>query len=386
VNHQPYALIGAQVLLPHGHLGPAAVEVVDGRISEVIEGRYRPPAGMAVRELPGKVLAPGLIDTHVHGRAGRNVMEATRGGIDAIATGLLAHGVTAFVATTASTNWGCLLSSVAGLAQLVGPVEDGAELLGIHLEGPFLNPARRGVHPAENLCAPTAERVDELLQAARGSIRICTLAPELPGAREAIARLVAVGVRTSLGHTDASFDQTVEALEGGARRATHLFNAMPPVHHRQPGPVPALLADPRVYLELIADGLHVDANLVQVLMCASDLAGRIVLISDGTDVAGRPDGQYRRWEGTEVVVREGRSYTTEGSVAGSTSTLMDGVRVAASAGVPIAIALAAASHTPARSIGLSDRGHIRAGYWADLLVLDDQLNIDTTILHGRDHK
>jgi N-acetylglucosamine-6-phosphate deacetylase len=276
-----------------------------------------------------------------------------------------------------------VLTSVAGLAQLVGPVEDGAELLGIHLEGPFLNPARRGVHPAENLCAPTAERVEELLQAAHGSIRLCTIAPELPGAREAIAQLVAAGVRTSLGHTDASFDQTVEALDVGARRATHLFNAMPPVHHRRPGPVPALLADPRVYLELIADGVHVDPNLVRVLMCASDLAGRIVLVSDGTDVAGLPDGQHRRWEGTEVVVREGRSYTTEGSVAGSTSTLMDCVRVAASAGVPVATALAAASHAPARSLGLTDRGHVQAGCWADLLILDDQLNIDMTILHGR---
>lgn len=378
-----YALTGAAVLLPDGRLTAATVEVDGDRIGRVVEGRYRAAADRQVSTLDGGLLVPGFIDTHVHGRLGHNVMAGTREAVDIVGRGLLAHGVTSFVATTATVEYRRLMTSLAALADLAGPVRGGAELLGIHLEGPFLNPSRRGVHPESWLVTPSRDRIDALLDATAGTLRIVTMAPELTGAAQAIHRLVDSGVRVSIGHTDATFAQTVAAIDAGATRATHLFNAMPPIHHRRPGPIPALLADPRVRLEVIADGLHVAPELLGTLLAAPGLAGRLMLVSDGTDVAGLPDGPARRWEGTEVVLREGRAYTADGGgIAGGTLTVHDGVKNAVGAGVPTHIALAAASSVPAASLGLTDRGRIAPGCLADLLVLDDRLDIRTTILRG----
>ena len=376
------ALVGARVLLPDGRLTVASIEIVDGRVTRVVEGDHRPASGAVTNDLTGSIVAPGLIDTHVHGRLGHHVMSATRTSIDAIARALLGQGTTSFVAATATVEYGRLLRSVAGLAGLFGPVENGAELLGTHLEGPFLSAARRGVHQPEHLLTPTAERIDALLDAAATTLRICTIAPELEGAGDAIRRLAGAGVRVSAGHTDASFARTVEAVNEGITRATHLFNGMPPIHHREPGPIPALLTDDRVSVELVADGLHVAPELVGVLLRAPDLRGRVMLVSDGTDVAGLPDGAHQRWEGTPVVVRDGRAETLAGTVAGGTSTVLDGVRLAARHGVPTEVALVAGTHAPAASLGLTDRGWIAAGQWADLLVLTEALDIETTILHG----
>ncbi|WP_207123612.1 N-acetylglucosamine-6-phosphate deacetylase [Actinocatenispora comari] len=380
-NLDGVALVGARVLRSDGRLEPASIEIEDGRIARVVEGAEA-TAGRIRYDLAGRIVAPGMIDTHVHGRLGHHVMSATRASVDVIGRALLAHGTTSFVAATATVEYGRLLGAVTGLAGLVGPVEAGAELLGIHLEGPFLSPVRRGVHPLAHLVAPTPERLDALLEAAGAALRICTLAPELDGASEAIKRLVAAGVRVAAGHTDASYARTAEAVAEGVTRATHLFNGMPPVHHRKPGPVPALLADPRVRVELVADGVHVAPELVGVLLRAPDLRGRVMFVSDGTDVAGLADGPHRRWEGTPVVIRGGAATTLAGAVAGGTGTVLDGVRLAVDQGVPVEVALAAGSHVPADSLGLTDRGRIAPGQWADLLVLTETLDIETTILHG----
>ncbi len=377
-----YALVGGRVLLPDGRLEVATVEVVDGRIARVAEGDARPTAGLDAHDVTGRIVAPGLIDTHVHGRLGRHVMMASREAIDAIGRVLLGYGVTSFVGATATVEYGRLMRAVADLATLVGPVDGGAELLGIHVEGPFLSPSRRGVHPAEQLVTPTPERLDALLAAAGPALRICTLAPELDGADQAIRRLVAADVRVSVGHTAATFAQTAAAIDAGVTRATHVFNGMPPIHHREPGPVVALLADPRVRVELVADGVHVAPELVAVLLRSPGLAGRVMLVSDGTDVAGLPDGEHRRWEGTPVVLRDGRAFTLTGGVAGSTATVLDGVRLAVAHGVEPRLALAAASHVPADSLGLTDRGRVDVGRWADLVVFSAELEIVTTILHG----
>ena len=379
---QTRALVGAQVLLPDGRLAVASIEIVDGRIARVVEGDYAPSSETVTHALEGLIASPGMIDTHVHGQLGRNAMSATRTSIDVIGRSLLARGTTSFVAGTATVDYERLMRSVVGLAGLVGPVEAGAELLGIHLEGPFLSPNRRGVHQLSHLVDPTPERVDALLEAAGAALRICTIAPELDGAREAIRRLVGAGVRVSAGHTDASFTRTAEAVAQGISRATHLFNGMAPVHHRNPGPVPALLADPRVHLELVADGVHVAPELVGLLLQTPGLRERVVIVSDGTDVAGLPDGDYQRWEGTPVLIRDGRAETPEGMMAGGTGSVLDGVRLAVRQGIAKEVALAAGSHTPAASLGLADRGQVAVGQWADLLVLTEELDVEMTILHG----
>jgi N-acetylglucosamine-6-phosphate deacetylase len=373
------------VLLPDGRLAPAVIEVAAGRIVRVDEADGEVPPNVTAFDLGGRIVSPGMIDTHVHGRLGHNVMAATRSSVDVIGRALLEQGTTSFVGATATVEYGRMMACVADLAALTGPVSGGAELLGIHLEGPFLSPVRRGVHPAEHLVRPTAGRLDVLLRTAGAALRICTLAPEIDEDGAAIRRLVAAGVQVSVGHTDATFAGAAQAIDRGASRATHLFNAMPPIHHRTPGPVPALLADPRVFIELIADGVHVAPELVAVLLAAPGLQGRILLASDGTDVAGLPEGPHQRWEGTAVVIRDGRSETPDGGVAGGTSTVLDGVRLAVGQGVPVEVALAAGTHTPAASLGLTDRGRIEVGLWADLLVLSEALDIKRTVLHGVVH-
>ncbi|TDE15860.1 N-acetylglucosamine-6-phosphate deacetylase [Jiangella asiatica] len=378
-----YVLTRARVLLPDGRLEPGSVHVRAGVIAGVLAAHG---AGRDVQriDLDGRIVAPGLIDTHVHGGLGFNVMSADGDVVRAIGRRLRAAGVTSFVATTASVPFEQILRSVRGLAALTGPTEaDGADLLGIHLEGPFLSPDFRGVHRRENLIEPEPARIAELLAAAGGALRICTVAPELPHAESAVRTLTEAGVRVSVGHTAATFEQARAAVGWGARRATHLFNAMPSIHHRNPGPVPALLADEAVYLEIVADGLHVAPELIGALAAMPGVRDRLMLVSDGTDVSGLPDGEHRRWDGTEVQVSGGRAFTRAGGIAGSTSTLIDGVRVLLTAGVPLEIALTAAARNPARSLGLADRGAVAVGHRADLIVVDDDATIAHTIMHGQ---
>ncbi|SDU60953.1 N-acetylglucosamine-6-phosphate deacetylase [Jiangella alkaliphila] len=383
-----YVLTGARVLLPDGRLEPGAVHVRAGLIAGVgpADGSGLAP-GVRRVGLDGRIVAPGFVDTHVHGGLGFNVMSADVESVRAIGRRLRAAGVTSFVATTASVPFDRILRSVRGLAALTGPTgadgADGADLLGIHLEGPFLSPDFRGVHQQENLVEPAPARVAALLDAAGPALRICTIAPELPHAESAVRRLTAAGVRVSVGHTAATFEQAAAAIGWGARRATHLFNAMPPIHHRNPGPVPALLADPSVYLEIVADGLHVAPELIGALAALPGVRERLMLVSDGTDVSGLPDGDHHRWDGTAVRVTGGRAFTPSGGIAGSTSTLIDGVRVLLAAGVPLPVVLNAAARNPARSLGLTDRGVVAAGRRADLIVLDEEATITHTIVHGQ---
>ncbi|WP_116952113.1 N-acetylglucosamine-6-phosphate deacetylase [Jiangella endophytica] len=378
-----YVLTGARVLLPDGRLEPGAVHVRAGLIAGVGPDDDAAPGAERI-DLGGRIVAPGFVDTHVHGGLGYNVMSADEPALRAIGRRLRAAGVTSFVATTASVSFDRILHAVRGLAAATGPARPGgADLLGVHLEGPFLSPDFRGVHQRENLVDPEPARIAELLAAAGGALRICTIAPELPHAESAVRTLAAAGVRVSVGHTAATFEQARAAIGWGARRATHLFNAMPPIHHRDPGPVPALLADESVYLEIVADGLHVAPELIGALAALPGVRDRLMLVSDGTDVAGRPDGDHHRWDGTAVRVTGGRAFTPSGGIAGSTSTLIDGVRVLLAAGVPLPVALTAAGRNPARSLGLTDRGAVAAGLRADLIVVDDEAAIIHTIVHGQ---
>jgi N-acetylglucosamine-6-phosphate deacetylase len=369
--------LGARVVSAGALALPTGI-VVDGWV--VVDGERvlavgtGPPPERPAWSLPGLVV-PGFVDVHVHGGGGA----AFDGGSPASAARVLethlARGTTTMVASLVTDSLDAL---VASCSSLVSSVESGL-IAGIHLEGPWLAPRRAGAHEPSQLVAPTLEAADRLVEACRGHLRMVTLAPELPGALVVIPALVAAGVVVAVGHTEATYDETRAAIEAGASAATHLFNAMPPLHHREPGPVAALL-ESSAYVELVADGVHLHPSVLSLAW----RDGRTALVTDAMAAAGATDGEYRLG-GLSVVVREGVArLASTGAIAGSTATLDASLRFAvAQAGVPLPEALAAITSTPAAMLGLDGVGRLEPGAWADLVELSDELEVNRVMRRGR---
>ena len=324
---------------------------------------------------PGETIAPGFIDLQVNGFAGHDAA----GGEDAIAAiseALPRTGVTAFLPTLISAP---VEAGAHFVASVAGAASPGARVLGAHLEGPFLNPAFRGAHERACLVDPSADLVGVVV-AARP--RLTTIAPELPGALEGIARLRAAGIVVSAGHTGADFELGQKAIAAGVRFGTHLYNAMPPTHHRRPGIVLALLLDARVTVGLIADGQHVHPAICEQVARLKG-SGRVALTTDQTAAAGAPAGDYLL--SGRPVVSDGRSVRlADGTLAGSAAT-MDALvrRMAALPGMNASRAIAMAASAPARVLGERDLGRIRAGICADLVLLDAGLEVRLTMVDGK---
>ncbi|MFD4960878.1 N-acetylglucosamine-6-phosphate deacetylase [Microbacterium sp. NPDC058389] len=347
-----------------------------GRVAAVGVGADHPSAAETV-DGRGGCLAPGFIDIHGHGGAGASFddgPEAVRAGRDVHR----AHGTTRAVLSLITASIDDLARRVAMVADLT---EADPTILGSHLEGPFLDPGHKGAHTESLLRAPDAAAVDALLAAGRGTIRQVTLAPERPGAFDAIRRFTEAGVAVAVGHTDADAATARRAFDAGATLITHAFNAMPGIHHRAPGPVVAALRDERVTLEVIADGVHVDLALVATLFAAA--GDRIALITDAMAAAGAADGSYELG-GLAVQVTDGVARLVEGgAIAGSTLTQDAAVRHVVSAGVPLADALRAASEIPALAIGRADLGRLDVGSVADAVLLDADLAVQRVWIDGR---
>src|ERR1700722_1724130 len=279
---------------------PDADVVIQGSKIAAIGPRGKIDLPLGVREIhaAGRTVVPGFVDVHIHGAGGHDVMEASREALEIISRTVAAHGTTSLVATTVTASEKETRDSVAGISQFIlnrSPYptrELSAEILGIHFEGPFISPARRGVHPAKWIVPPSTELLAQLLAEARGTAQILTLAPELPGALELIAAARKAGLVISIGHTDATYEQAMAAIEAGATHAAHVYNAMRPFSHRGTGVLGALLTSPKVSAELIADGVHVDEAAMRMLV---DLKTpeRVILVSDGISATGMPDGKYR---------------------------------------------------------------------------------------------
>lgn len=359
----------SQVVTPARILAPGWLHLDGDRIVEVVEGA--PPRAPDV-DLGDMTVVPGFVDLHVHGGGGASFDSGTSDAADVVAATHLAHGTTSMAASLVTDIRERMVGAVRELALLV---QDG-RLAGVHLEGPWLSPQRSGAHQPGSLTTPDPASVDALLTAGDGAVRMVTLAPELPGGIDAVHRLVGAGVLAAIGHTDATYDEARAALDAGARLGTHLFNAMRPLHHRDPGPVGALLDSP-VDVELIADGVHLHPALLRTVFAAKP--GRCILVTDAMAAAGAPDGDYALGQ-MAVEVREGvarlASPDGDGAIAGSTLTMDAAVRFAVrTAGLPLLDVVHAASTAPARAWGLGEVGAIEAGRRADLVVLDDHLEV-----------
>ena len=347
-------------------LRPGTVGVRDGVLADVPR--------RAVRDLPpGWVISPGMVDVQLNGFAGAEA-GAEPEALATIAAALPRTGVTAFCPTLVSRTPAAYRRAAAALARARVP-EAAARPLGVHLEGPFLNPARHGAHDPAALRAPDPALLDELLVAFRPAI--VTLAPELPGGLEAVARTARAGAVPAIGHTEADAATARAALDAGARLLTHAMNAMPGLTAREPGPLGVALVDRRAHVSLIADGVHVDDASVSI--CTRAAGARLVLVSDAVAAAGMPPGRYRL--GTRTVTSDGTRATSRGRLAGAVAGLDAGPRTLVRAGIPIASALAAATAAPRRLLRLAPG--LAPGAPADLVVLDGGLVPRLTLVGGR---
>lgn len=372
-------ITGGRVATPDGVLDPGWVLVDDGTISSV--GSGAPPArpDATVTDATGSWVVPGFVDIHTHGGGGAAFTSDDPAHVRRVVDAHTAHGTTTMLASLVTRPVPELVEQVAALAELV---QEGL-IAGVHLEGPFLSAARCGAHDPAILRPPDPVSVDALLAAGRGTIRMVTVAPELEGAVPAVKRLVDAGVIAAIGHTDALADDVVPAVDAGASVATHLFNGMRPLHHREPGPIGVLLDDERVTVELICDLVHLHPTVVR-LAARHAGAGRTVLITDAIAAAAAGDGVYDIG-GLEVNVTNGvPTLAGGGSLAGSTLTMDTAFRnLVQSCGLGVLDAVAAASTRPAELLGLGNvTGRLAPGYAADVVLLDDALHTTSVMRRG----
>jgi N-acetylglucosamine-6-phosphate deacetylase len=354
--------LGVEAALVDGTLVPGDVAIDGGLVTAV--GLDGPGQGIA---------APGFVDLQVNGFAGIDFLGADADGFATAGEALLETGVTAYLPTLITSPEEDLVNAL----RSVPNTGRGPRILGVHLEGPFLSPARLGTHSLGARRDPDPALVDRLLDA--GPVMLMTLAPELPGALDLIGLLLARGVRVSLGHTDATAAEANAAFDRGVRTVTHVFNAMRPLAHRDPGIVGAALVRPDVVLQAIVDGVHLDPEIVRLLWAVG--AGRLALVTDATAGAALGDGTYALGE-IEITVTGDVVRRDDGVLAGSALTMPQALRNLVAAGVPLERALEAASVVPARVLGLGDLGRLVPGAPADVTVIDDRLEVVRAIVGG----
>ena len=356
--------LGVEAALVDGALVPGDVEIADGVIADV---------GLMGGNGRGCIAVPGFVDLQVNGFGGVDFMGADADGYARGGEALLETGVTAYLPTFISAPEDDLLTALGNV-----PLEsDGPRLLGVHLEGPFLSDKRLGVHPRAARRDPDLSLLERLLAA--GPVRLMTLAPELPGADALIGLLLARGVAVSCGHSDATAAEASRAFDRGAKTVPHLFNAMRPFGHRDPGLVGAALAREDVIVQIILDGVHLAEETARLIWRSA--AGRVALVTDAIAGAGMGDGAYLL-AGSEIEVRDGVVRGLDDVLAGSALTMIEAMRNLHRLGVPLREALDAATSVPARVLGLPTVGRLDVGFPADLVVLDDNLEIDRVCIGG----
>jgi N-acetylglucosamine-6-phosphate deacetylase len=379
-------LHAGKAITPKGEIPDAGILIRDGEIETVgPRSSMQLPAGAAEISAADYTAVPGFVDVHIHGAGGRDVMEADDSALAVITGRLAKFGTTSLLATTVTASADDTVRAVEGIAKFISKqfqTDDArAEILGIHFEGPFLSKERRGVHLPEFLQLPSAEVLQRFLHAASGNARILTIAPELMGAMPCIDAARSLGMVVSIGHTDATYEQARAAIAHGARHATHVYNAMRPFSHRDPGVIGAVLTTREVTAELIADGVHVDEIAMKILLQSKD-PEHVILISDGMAATGMPDGKYQLG-GIEVTVSGGICRNAEGRLAGSTLTLDRALRNIVNLGTPLENAVRMLTLNPATLLGIEfKKGALRTGADADIVLLNEGLEIASVYARG----
>jgi N-acetylglucosamine-6-phosphate deacetylase len=355
---------------------------IDGQNLVAISSREASDTTDLTYDFKDATLTAGLFDIHTHGAVGHDVMEGTPEALRAISSFLASHGVTEYLATTATASMDFTLRALENIARYAErqPAAGEASLLGIHIEGPFLSHAKRGMHPEQFLVEPSVKVLDKLWEASRGRIKLMTIAPEIPGALETIARAGQLGIRSSIGHSNANTAEAMRGLTAGAISATHTYNAMRPLDHREPGILGVVLDSQEIYADLICDGVHVAPELVRLWFKAKG-PERGILITDSFAATGMPDGVYRLGE-TDVHVNGVRCTTSSGVLAGSVLTLDEAVqRMQDFTGADLPAAVRLASRNPARMLGLPH--DLTVGTLANFNVYDADGRRTQTILRGQ---
>jgi len=373
-------LSAGTVLASDRDLAPGFVVVENGRIARVAGGSP-PAAAGAVLSFPNGTLIPGLIDLQVNGGAGVDCSRCGPDGYDVLGRYLAVTGVTAYLPTVVSAPldemWRALEVAAAAMPRRTAL----PTILGVHMEGPYLNPLRRGAHRSQDLRHPSVEEIVEALRRARGALRTVTLAPELEGAEAVVRRLTAEGVLVALGHTDAGYDEIRAAAQWGARMVTHVFNAMRGIHHRELGAAGGALLTPALTVGVIADLVHLHPAMLALIARVAG-TGRVALVTDAMPAAGMERGTFTL--GPQMVeLRNGVPRLGDGTLAGSVLQMARAVlNFAEAAGVGLRDAVQAASVVPARLLGLGRKGRIARGCDADLVVLDRDGSVVLTLVGG----
>ena len=356
----------------------------DGKITAVGQkNRVKVPRSAKVIDASGKIVAPGFVDIHVHGGKGRDVMDASREAVKGIAKFLVSHGTTSFVPTTISAPRSELLRVVRAVKTAMEKGTDGAEVLGAHLEGPYINLEKRGAHDADYVRLPSIDESEEIWEASNRAVRIVTLAPELEGSKMLIQRLRELGIVASIGHSNATYTQAVDAMKHGVRHATHMFNRMSGFDPREPGVVGAVLVHDKLTASLICDGIHVHPAAMNLLTRVKG-PERVVLVTDAIRAAGMPDGEYALGK-RRIIVKDGVSRLESGDFAGSTLTMDRAVRnIMKLVGMSLQTAVKMATINPAVVVNVDEnKGSLELGKDADIVIIDDEINVHLTIVKGK---
>lgn len=371
-----------KVHLPHQILPSATVWISNGKLKRIEPSQVldKIESDAELIDGNGMWLIPGMIDVHIHGANGHDMMDGTEDSIQEVSRACAATGCTSFLATSVSSTIEDLLNMIRSVKSVIGR-EHGARIAGIHLEGPYLNPKRKGMQNEKYLRHPNLEEMKYIFQEAGSLIKMVTIAPELHGGLELISYLKEQGVVIAVAHSDATYEEAKLAFAAGASHVTHCFNGMRPIHHRDPGLIVAAFEEPHVSLQAIVDQVHLHPAIVRLMHRLKGPEG-MVLITDALQAMGLGDGNYI-FGGHHVTVSEGIARLADGTLASSTVTMNEALRLTEANGISMEDAVHMASTTPARILGLSHKGKIEVGYDADLVLMDERYQVQWTMIEGK---